>query len=623
MSMWSDKAAFARKQIMSRIAGVVVSYCRNTGMTSKATHRLFVAAMDFRGGIEKFNATYEDFGAHLLGLSRSPSAWKSAVSRDVATHKAELETSGYPGLRVTPGFREVDRVSGNIISATPASWDFEAFPYLVEMLKIAHNLERKNRRKTKSERMKREALYDEAFRLAKIPYKEPRETNDRPLAPSHVKASDSMRLEGFKLAIQRVTSYARSARLKLIEQARENGIGPEDLAKNEMATCELLKERIDYIYRLPPDQLKRRIAEDDITVAASPVVKNSCTTLEEPLPEQITEKAVSGSENDTGFASFFEEIRDFHVLSSDRIEQAQAAFVALSSIGVEKVNIHEIDDRLIAAAQAEKDKSKSRRLRKQAVTTHVGMKITKLRAEFDTWLSCAEEKQLSLVIDPRLALGARLIQVDESDEFMLDLLSDLSLYTIETSIGNGQAILVLPDGLTKEQYDEIKERLFSAIKPMGVNNGSSGASRWPGSFNFKLSRQRDDGSFPLVKLRASNAGRIVTPEELESLGLLPIIEKPKQQRKKLTKLPFGWPAYDDSLASVDRSRADWKFIHTAKEMGWPRPHIDAKLREISNKAQQRDKHGSNKYVEHTVHKAFNESRSKMSHPPSGRDKGVL
>jgi hypothetical protein len=580
--------------------------------------------MDFRGGIQKFDATYENFGAHMLGSSKSHSAWKSAVSRDVTTHTAEREASGYPGIRVIPGKREVDN-DGNVISATPASWDIEAFPHLVKILEITRELERQNRRKPYEQRMKRETLYDEAFKLAQVPRVETDDATDESTSAATSKAEENEQLTGYRLAVQRVESYARSVRLKLRKEAEEQakeGIDVGELSDLEMATCNLLIAKIKRIFELPADQLKRKLSEDDIAPAPTtppPVVKNSRTSVADADISDAfdeVENPQSGVENATGNASFSEQNQHVSVQSGDGLEQAHEALTVLSSLGVEKINVLICDDakqeRLIAERERLRFQGltpkeiRARGINPQVAVTSEVTTISKLRPVLAQKMKHCESHNLSFIVDPRPSLGQRLIQVDEASIENLDFLALLAAYSIVTSDGNGQSMIVLPEGTPDKECDEVEEKLFSVLKPLGCNKGSSGASRWPGSFNFKPKRKRADGTFPTVTLHTFSPGRIVTPEELKDLGLQPELEKPqKQQPRKFSKLPRDFVPYDYSRASTDRSGADWKFVKANRDIGWTQAHIEAELRNISDKAQDREKRGSNKYVEKTVRKAFN------------------
>jgi hypothetical protein len=611
---------------MALRASVITSYCRNTGNSSKAAHRLFNAALDFAGGLQQFEATYEQFGRRMLGESKTEDAWKSAVSRDVATHNGERDATGYPGLKVIPGKRIVDK-QGNVLESTIASWDFEALPFLVKMLEAAALLEKENRRLPYDRRLKREQLFDEAFRRADVPRTEidpPHEDGEPDQEDENNKADE----DGYNLAVRRSAAYARRARLKLCESGAPDRI--------QEAARQLFHDKIDQIFDLPPEQLKRKLKDWDFDAAVPPpTVEEEGYTSVADEPQILTQpEEHAGSENDTrndGFAGGHEH---FSENMGTNLEQAQAALLALSSVGVETVNVLFCDDAKYEKLKAERDRLRAEGLKpdeilrrgidpqKAVQTDETAIPIERLRPLLEQKMARCEKRQWSFIIDPR-SIGDRLIMADECDESARGLLKELALYTIETSDGNGQAVLILPESYsTKSQCDEIEDRLFIALKPMGCNKGSSGASRWPGSFNFKPKRQRPDGSFPQVKLLAFNPGRIVTPEELENAGLLPERPKPRPvERASRSRLPVSWPDYDNSLALTDRSAADWKFARAAEKLGWTQTHVEAMLTEISDKAQERSRRNG-RYVTQTVSKAFDRPHTPRK-PFAARETGVI
>ncbi len=611
-----------RTRMMAFRASILSAYFRNTGITSKAAHRLFNTALDYAGGLQQFDATFQQIGRRMLGADKSDSACVSAVSRDVRTHKGECEASGYPGLKVISGFRKEDK-HGNV-EYEVAHWDFEALPYLVAMQEHATRLEKENRRLPYDRRMKREPLFDEAFRLAKVPRAEvapddpdPTDQTDEELEPDD---------DDFNMAYRRTIAYARSARLKLIKRD-----APEEI---HAATLQLFKEDLDRIFSLSPDQLKQKIKPHDFaTNYAPPVEEEACTSLANETQEEASAQMASASENDSTNSGFVGENEQFSENMGTNLEQAQTALLALSSVGVETVNVLFCDDAKYEKLKAERDRLRVEGLKPNEIlkrgidpqdavyTDETAIPIERLRPLLAEKMARCEKRRWSFIIDPR-SIGDRLFMADESDEAVRELFKDLALYTIETSEGNGQCICVLPENLSAAQREDTKDRLFIALKSMGCNKGSSGASRWPGSFNFKPKRQRPDGSFPLVKLRSFNPGRIVTPDELQSLGLLPERPKPRPVHATTnTRIPTDWPEYDAALASTDRSQADWKFTCAAKSLGWTPAHVSAKLLEFSDKAQQRARR-SNRYVERTVEKAFNKSVSSRQ-PLNTRETGVI
>lgn len=606
-----EKANRARKQLMARQASVVMAYARNTGQTSKATHRLFCAALDYAGGLQQFEVPYKQIGRRMLGPNKSESAWESAVSRDVATHTGERERSGYPGLRVVPGFRKEDRL-GNVIESSVAQWDFEAMPYLAKMLEIARRLEKENRRLPYKRRLGREELFNEAFRLAEVPHEKPPDQVQTEQGTGEQTESDNEPDdEKIKAAIGRCVAYARSTKLKLIAAAASE--------QRQADTLALLHKELNRIWKLPPDELKRKLTQDEVAAmyaaatSAPPVEEYACTFVADDLSETPQSTIVFDGAN----PDFIGVKMPFFAKSGDTLAQAQAALTCLSSVGVETVNILLCDDAEHAKLTDERKHLRAEGLsadeiRRRGIDPQKAIKVTErvpikhLRAALGEMMAGCVKRRWSFIVDPR-SIGPRLIHVDECNKSVLDLLQDVSLYTIETSLDNGQAILILPDGLSESQCNEIEDRLFEVLKPLGCNKGSSGASRWPGSFNFKPKRQQSDGSFPQVKLLAFNPGRVVAPEELESLGLLaPRIEKePPRPKAERTKFPTEWPVYDEALASRDRSGADYKFSCEAKRLGWTQAQVEIKLSELSDKAHERSRRRSDSYLSSTVKKAFN------------------
>lgn len=615
-------------------ASVIMAYCRNTGNSSKAAHRLFNATLDFAGGLQEFDATYEQLGRRMLGAGRSDDAYKVAVSRDVATHMGEMAATGYPGVHVTPGKRVVSK-QGSVIDVIIGHWNFEALPYLVKMQEIAACLEKENRRLPYERRLKREELFDEAFRRAEVPREDvaPAEDDSDPDQDENAKADE----EGYNLAVRRSIAYMRRARLLL----HEAGAPPEvqEYLRQE------LKEQADRVCDLPIDQLKRKMRDwrDCVAVPPSSVGEEGNTSVAqevgedgygEPFKTEIGTEfdTHAGNENVTGNSDFVGENEHFSAKVGTNLEQAKTALDALASVGVERLNVLFCDDAKHAELKAERARLKGEgvsaaELDKRGInpseaieTDEYGITVERLKAVLADKIGKSESLRHSLIIDPR-RLGKRFVQVDEGRTEAFERLRAVGLYAIETSDGNGQIMLVWPDGHTDRQYDEWTDRLFIQLKKMGCNKGSSGASRWPGSHNFKPSRRLEDGSFPQVKLVFSNPARIASPDELKRAGLLPELPKRQVNKTSRTRLPHAWPGYDSSLAITDRSAADWKFAREAEKMGWPQGHVESMLADVSDKAQEHSRRNG-RYVARTVDKAFD-----RQHAPrqtfASRETGVI
>ncbi len=209
-----------------------------------------------------------------------------------------------------------------------------------------------------------------------------------------------------------------------------------------------------------------------------------------------------------------------------------------------------------------------------------------------------EAERRSVIVDMK-ANGKRIIQIDEASPEVLELLAPVSFKQIETSEGNGQAWIALPEGLSSEVCAEVTARLFARLKPLGANRGASGGLRWPGSINYKPGRNQ----FRIRMLRAA-FGRVASPNELEAAGLL--ADPPEQaQRPKQAQQggnPGAFPDYRRCLMDKDgdRSRADASFLKIASLRGIPTGEAVAELARVSGRVQDEEKRGRKDYVSRTV-----------------------
>jgi hypothetical protein len=209
-----------------------------------------------------------------------------------------------------------------------------------------------------------------------------------------------------------------------------------------------------------------------------------------------------------------------------------------------------------------------------------------------------EAERRSVIVDMK-ANGRRIIQVDEAGPEVLKLLEPVSFMQVETSAGNGQAWIALPEGLSSEVCAEVTARLFARLKPLGANRGASGGLRWPGSINYKPGRNQ----FRIRMLRAA-FGRVASPNELEAAGLLADppeqAQRPKQAQQSSTQGAF--PDYRRCLMDKDgdRSRADASFLKIASLRGIPTGEAVAELARVSGRVQDEEKRGRKDYVSRTV-----------------------
>ncbi len=235
-----------------------------------------------------------------------------------------------------------------------------------------------------------------------------------------------------------------------------------------------------------------------------------------------------------------------------------------------------------------------------------------LRANLPGYLKRNETRAESLMIRPTFSCvsGAprRVIHFDDCSLDQMESIRFVSFLQEFTSEGNGQAFVALSDELSKEEFDAVRDRFFAKLNPTGdrtsANKGSSGCTRWPGSFNKKPARRMVDGSHPRVRVVMTAPGRMISVADLERAGFLAAPkEKPKAPLvfRASTNLPSAWPDYESHLAKCggDRSRADNSFAMAALGKGFSHHAIVSQLVALSHKAQPR----KDDYAEKTVRNA--------------------
>ena len=202
------------------------------------------------------------------------------------------------------------------------------------------------------------------------------------------------------------------------------------------------------------------------------------------------------------------------------------------------------------------------------------------------------------------------IQLDDLAPEQLSQVREAACIIHATSPGNYQAWIAVsgvPEG--KDQSKEFARRVREAVG--SYDKSASGATRVAGTENFKV---KYAPKFPTVTIEETHPGRVVTPEQLLSMGLL---AKPKPVKAQALKFTRGaerdtgkarqWPSYEKSLAGApqshdgpDRSRADFWWCYLALQRGWSAEETEAKLVEVSEKARERVRGGDPGYVHVTV-----------------------
>jgi hypothetical protein len=128
-------------------------------------------------------------------------------------------------------------------------------------------------------------------------------------------------------------------------------------------------------------------------------------------------------------------------------------------------------------------------------------------------LAEAARQQHNVIVRPRSSAAA-LIQLDDLGSDAVARLRPVSFLTLRTSPGNYQAWVAVTDA----------DADFASWlrKGSGADPTASGATRVSGSVNFK---EKYAPSFPRVETVQARQGLVVTPAELEALGVVAAVEK--------------------------------------------------------------------------------------------------
>lgn len=393
--------------------------------------------------------------------------------------------------------------------------------------------------------------------------------------------SPEARISDIKRCGSCIKTYAR----RLYQYAVEDNL-PKDKIEG---LKECLKQRIDLCFAgYSPAQLEGEKVHESVPYTNNNTGTNLCT-LEES--EQVENLSPRVTPND----SQLEAVENDRAADERPLDSAMLALDVVSSIGASRFNMILVED---ATKQCEV-------LAKEA-------ELERVKAKFPAWLERSELEQKSLVVDMK-PNGQRIIQVDEANAEVMKLLAPVSFMTVETSEGNGQVWLALPEGLSDSEIADVKERLFVVLKAKGANKGASGGLRWIGTRNFKPERKREDGTYPLVKLLDYKNGRTVTTYELDALDLLSE-PKPKFRPKPASKRPRAKraPSYDYAMkcvrrksnGEVDRSGVDVLYAVTCLNWGFSESETVDLLKEKSGKAQER----KDDYAENVVAYASRQAR---------------
>jgi hypothetical protein len=197
-------------------------------------------------------------------------------------------------------------------------------------------------------------------------------------------------------------------------------------------------------------------------------------------------------------------------------------------------------------------------------------------------LEQATRQRRNVIIRPH-GEGVTLLQLDDLKAHQLPA---VAFVVLETSPGNYQAWLALPGDHDREFCSRVR-------RGAGADIGASGATRIPGSLNFKPEHAPEKtgrAHYPRVTITKADEGRTTTPAELERLGLV----APKQEFAALAPARFTnprqWPSYDIAADGAplnqagtgpDLSRADFVWCMTCSTWGFGEQEIIERLLEVS------------------------------------------
>ena len=234
--------------------------------------------------------------------------------------------------------------------------------------------------------------------------------------------------------------------------------------------------------------------------------------------------------------------------------------------------------------------------------------ITQLKTSLPKLFPGATERQDNIIIRPT-SETVQFIQLDDLDAASLSRVGEAAFLTLQTSPGNHQAWIAVSGLQGKEEMKDFARRVR---KGAGADPAASGATRVAGTVNYKRKYVPD---CPTVQILEAHPGRIVTGEQLESMGIVapaeaentvnesaPRVRQPgPSQYRHASKV---WPDYARALAGApprrdgsgpDRSMADFTWCMTAIDWGWSIEDTASKLPEVSENARERVQRRDNGY----------------------------
>jgi DNA invertase Pin-like site-specific DNA recombinase len=225
-----------------------------------------------------------------------------------------------------------------------------------------------------------------------------------------------------------------------------------------------------------------------------------------------------------------------------------------------------------------------------------------LRDKFPAMVRTAQErKKHSLHSGEQIMAGENLIvrpsgpdvvfvQLDDLAADQLERLRPASCLIINTSPGSHQAWIAV-SGVDKAESKDFVRRVRKAVGDADMS--ASGATRIAGVENFKIKYAPD---YPMVTIIHAAPGRVMTPERLQSIGLL---AEPEPVKTPFRVSPFSssasWPDYQKCVNGAppnhakdgpDISKADFFYAMLCAQRRHGVEAIAGRLMELSSKAKE-------------------------------------
>jgi RepB DNA-primase from phage plasmid len=222
----------------------------------------------------------------------------------------------------------------------------------------------------------------------------------------------------------------------------------------------------------------------------------------------------------------------------------------------------------------------------------------------------AAQRKRNVIIRPHDAKPDKQREVSflQLDDLTADRLPEVAFVTFETSPSNYQAWLALPGRLDKEFASRTR-------KGAGADIGASGATRIPGSINFKPDHAPEKTGrpyYPVVRIKDARPKQTTTAAKLKELGLV----APEEHFAALSPARFEadrlhqWPDYQYNLdrakpnkagTGPDLSGVDFVWCMTAATWGFDVTDTAKELLTLSQHAQQQS--DPKDYAERTARNA--------------------